>query len=150
MTLSPFSKTSYDSLVIINLGPDCNNPPDWVGLYRQNPSLSNEPPLAYTNTSNALNTQVNQYVTDVKLGHISLPWGWDEDELHKEPPKRGRAICLNLFVASYKQNMLQVLDCLKIQPTWMSLEDHLVDIPFRDMFIPGNLSDIIFYMCKFA
>lgn len=143
LTLSSLSSAAHDSLVIVNLGPDCNNPPDWIGLYRQNPSLSHEPPLAFFRTNATIvgkksYGKVKQFITDVKFGHMHLPWGWDEDELGKHLPKRGMSICLNLFVASYKQNKLQMLDCLKIQPSWMSLEDRMIDTPFREMFIPGT------------
>lgn len=128
--------------MIINLGPGCVEVPDWIGIYRQNPSLSNEPPLAYIKTSeNRTNTSKQEpfpFLTDVKFNNLNLPWGWDEETALRDPPKRGRGICLNLFIASYKENKLQTLDCLKIQPAWMSLEKQFADVPFRQIFIPGS------------
>uniref|UniRef100_A0A336KCN0 CSON007042 protein n=1 Tax=Culicoides sonorensis TaxID=179676 RepID=A0A336KCN0_CULSO len=143
ITLSPLNRTAEQSQVIINLGPDCTDLPDWIGIYRQNPSLSNEPPLAFIKLKDeknrtAFKRKSTQFVTDVKLGNIAMPWGWDEEDALKNPPKRGRNICLNLFIASYKENTLQTLDCLKIQPAWMSLEKSLLDTPFRQLFIPGS------------
>lgn len=136
MTVSSLAMWDRDATIDLHLGPGCVTPPDWIGLYRQNPSLSKEPPLAFFDTAN---TTLKVFKTDVVLGTLQLPWGWDEQEINKNPPKRGKAICLNLFVASYAaKNKLQTLDCLKIQPAWMSLEDNVKSVPFREMFIPGT------------
>lgn len=134
------SYSADESQVIINLSPGCVEIPDWIGIYRQNPSISNEPPLAYIKTSDnrTSNKSPLQFVTDVKFNNVQLPWGWDEESALRNPPKRGRGICLNLFIASYKENKLQTLDCLKIQPAWMSLEKQFNDVPFRQFFIPGS------------
>ncbi|XP_063701308.1 uncharacterized protein LOC134831500 [Culicoides brevitarsis] len=135
LTVSSYSISVEDSHIIINFGPGCVEFPDWVGIYRQNPSISNEPPLAYVKTSRNIS---RQFQTDVKFGNLQFPWGWEEESALKNPPKRGRGICLNLFVASYKNNQLLTLDCLKIQPAWMSLEKQFADVPFRQFFIPGT------------
>lgn len=156
LTLSAIAKNTVESQLEINWGPDCMSPPHWIGLYRSDPSLSDDKPVHYVQTGNESTGKV---LTDIKLGHLHLPTGWnrhhhrdgdsgtadtttttilDSDE---QPPlvKWDGSVCLPFYVAAYSVgNEISAMNCLKIQPQWMTKQPHLWDVPLRKIFIPGT------------
>lgn len=104
-------------------------------MFDKDPSLSNDPPQVYIETHRNSSGYVK---TDVKLGDIKLPNGWDRSDALKEPPKRDGPKCLPFYIASYNGAELMALDCLKIQPNWMSLEQNVGNAYLKDIFLPGT------------
>lgn len=136
LTISSKSSNLEDSPIIINWGPACQHPPKWIGLYTKDPSVFNIKPSAYIETNQ---TQKGLFETNVTIGQFELPDGWNRQDVLNEPPKRNNGRCLPFFVASYDGFTLRSMDCLKIQPNWMSTDPHLMDVPLKNIFIPGRI-----------
>lgn len=136
LTVSPTGHSVASSFLEINWGPRCQNPAEWLALYAQDPTVSFEAPLFSINTENQSTGHVK---TDVKLGEIHFPYGWNKNEIsdgHK--PDHIKSACLPYFIASFNNKTLQTLDCLKIQPNWMKSIPQIQDIALKDLFIPGT------------
>lgn len=103
-------------------------------MYRRDPSICNDPPVLHYYTHQNRTGSVR---TSVLFGKLQLPAGWNRDELAGLEAKQG-AKCLPYYVAGYSGTRLTSLDCLKIQPTWMSLQPQLLNVPLKDIFIPGR------------
>lgn len=134
LTISSKSKNADDSPIIINWGPGCEHPPKWIGIYDKDPSIFNDKPKVYVETNH---NQTGTFETNVQIGQLKLPNGWERDDVLQEPPKRNSAKCLPFYVASFDGMTLRSMDCLKIQPNWMSTNIHLMDVPLKNIFIPG-------------
>lgn len=137
LTISSKSRSVEDSRIIINWGPACEHPPKWIGLYDKYPSVFYDDLKAYIETNN---NQQGIFETNVTVGQLILPDGWNRDDVMKVPPKRNNGKCLPFYVASFDADdvILRSLDCLKIQPNWMSANIHLMDVPLKNIFIPGS------------
>lgn len=119
----------------INWGPKCPNPAEWIGLYPEDPSASHTAPLF---TANLDNKTTGHIKTDVKLGKIHLPYGWNRNEALEKSPDFVKSACLPFYIASFNGKSIQTLDCLKIQPNWMKAIPEIQQIPIKDLFIPGT------------
>ncbi|XP_058055367.1 uncharacterized protein LOC131206714 [Anopheles bellator] len=137
LTVSALSRTMEDAPLVINWGPGCETPPDWIGLYTENPALSDAPPVAKVLVNGERSGQI---VTEVKFGRHKLPGGWSHEQVLQRIPKRKtKPICFDLYLTSYGQDgQLQYFDCLKIQPTWMFTEGGLSNVTLKDLFLPGT------------
>ncbi|KAJ6642033.1 hypothetical protein Bhyg_06979 [Pseudolycoriella hygida] len=142
LTISSNSKNVKDSPILINWGPACENPPKWIGLYDKDPSISNDNPRAYIETQRKPD---GIFETNVTIGQIKLPDGWNRGDVLKEPPKQNGGKCLPFYVAAFDAKTLRSIDCLKIQPNWMKSNKHLMDVPLKNMFIPGTHCSGCFY-----
>lgn len=136
LTISSKSKNVEDSPIIINWGPACRNPPKWIGLYDKDPSGCYGDHKVYVETNN---NQQGIFETNVTIGQLILPDGWSRDDALKRPPKRNNGKCLPFYVASFDDDAktLRSMDCLKIQPNWMNANTHLMDVPLKNIFLPG-------------
>lgn len=134
LTISAKSKTVEDSPIIINWGPACEHPPKWIGLYDNDPTVFRAKPKVSVETNG---TSQGIFETNVKIGKLNLPDGWNRDDALSRPLKRNNGRCLAFFVASFDDTKLRSMDCLKIQPHWMSVNSHLMDVPLKNIFIPG-------------
>lgn len=134
LTISSKSKTLEASPIIINWGPACKNPPKWIGLYDKDPSIHNDEARVFVVTNSS---QKGVYETNVTVGQLKLPDGWNRDDILSEPPKRSNGKCLSFYVASFDETSLKSLDCLKIQPSWMNDIKNLKDVQLKNLFIPG-------------
>uniref|UniRef100_A0A4Y0BRQ5 Phosphatidylinositol-specific phospholipase C X domain-containing protein n=1 Tax=Anopheles funestus TaxID=62324 RepID=A0A4Y0BRQ5_ANOFN len=137
LTIFALGRSIEVSPLVINWGPGCDNPPEWIGLYTENPALSNASPIAQVFPNGEHGGQV---ITDVKFGRRKLPGGWSHEQVLQHIPKRkSKPICFDLYLTSYDQaNQLQYFDCLKIQPTWMFSEPGLGNVSLRELFLPGS------------
>lgn len=135
LTISLKSKNVEDSAVIINWGPGCQHQPQWIGLYDKDPSIFNDPPKVFVETNR---NQSGTVETNVKIGRLKLPNGWNRDDVLQEPPKRNDGKCLPFYVTSSDGMKLRSMDCLKIQPNWMNMQSHLMDVPLKNIFLPGQ------------
>ncbi|XP_055609388.1 uncharacterized protein LOC129756507 isoform X2 [Uranotaenia lowii] len=137
LTLSSLPKHLEDSPVVINWGPECENPPYWIGLYLENPAVSNASPIVKVLVEGQKSGQV---VTDQKFGKQRLPGGWSYEEVLRHIPRRkNKPLCFNFYLVSYdNSNQLLTFDCLKIQPNWMFSERNIGSVPLKDLFLPGT------------
>lgn len=135
LTISPISRSADESHLEINWGPNCSNPPEWIGLYAYDPSVSDESPLITVHTGNL---STGSFKTNTKIGRLHIPHGWDREDVSVNVPKRQGPKCLPFYIASYIKNVLQTLDCLKIQPNWIAQQPHLSDTPLRQIVLPGT------------
>lgn len=137
LTLSSLSRHIEDASVVINWGPDCESPPDWIGLYTKNPAFSDDPPVLKIEVNGRKNGEV---ITNQKFGKQRLPGGWSYDEVLRHIPKRrAKPLCFDLYLVSYNHlNKLQIFDCLKIQPNWMFTEKSIGNVSLKDLFLPGT------------
>ncbi|XP_055630197.1 uncharacterized protein LOC129770994 [Toxorhynchites rutilus septentrionalis] len=137
LTLSSLSKHIEDASVVINWGPECETPPAWIGFYRENPALSNTPPLVKILVEGQKSGEI---VTEQKFGKLQLPGGWSHDEVLRVLPKRrSNPLCFDFYVVSYDgDDELQTFECLKIQPNWMFSEQNIGSVPLKDLFLPGT------------
>lgn len=134
-----------DSPIVINWGPACEHPPKWIGLYDKDPSVSNSKPKAYIETNHK---PTGIFETNITIGKLILPDGWNRDDVLKDPPKRNNGKCLPFYVASVDDvKTLRSMDCLTIQPNWMSSNTHLMDVPLKNIFIPGWKNESRFHCC---
>uniref|UniRef100_A0A182ISQ1 Phosphatidylinositol-specific phospholipase C X domain-containing protein n=1 Tax=Anopheles atroparvus TaxID=41427 RepID=A0A182ISQ1_ANOAO len=137
LTISAYSRSIEDAPLVINWGPGCESPPDWIGLYTENPALSSAPPIAKVLVNGEPSGQV---VSAVKFGHQKLPGGWSYEQVLQHIPKRkSKPICFDFYLTSYgADGQLQYFDCLKIQPAWMFAESSLGNMTLKDLFLPGT------------
>ncbi|XP_308536.5 uncharacterized protein LOC1269880 [Anopheles gambiae] len=137
LTLSALARSLEDAPLVINWGPGCENPPEWIGLYTENPALSNASPAVKVVVNGERSGQVT---TELKFGRRKLPGGWSHEQVLQNIPKRkSKPICFDLYLTSYDQaGELQYFDCLKIQPTWMFSEPGLGNVSLRELFLPGT------------
>ncbi|XP_053687337.1 uncharacterized protein LOC128736863 [Sabethes cyaneus] len=137
LTLSSLSRHIEDASVVVNWGPDCEAPPDWIGLYTVNPAITDVLPVVKVIVNNESSGNV---VTDQKFGKQRLPGGWNFDEVLRHIPKRRpKPLCFGYYLVSYdKNNELQTFDCLKIQPHWMFTEVNIGNVSLKDLFLPGT------------
>lgn len=137
LTLSSLARHIEDASLVINWGPDCGTPPDWIGLYTTNPALSDAPPVMKIYVEGQ---KSGELVTEVKFGKPRLPGGWSYDEVLRHIPKRrAKPLCFDFYLLSHNQdNELQTFDCLKIQPNWMFTERSIGNVSLKDLFLPGT------------
>lgn len=135
LTISPISRSADESQIEMNWGPNCENPPETISLFKMDPSISDESPLVTIRTSNL---KTGSFKTNTKIGRLYLPYGWNHEDVNLNIPKRQGPRCLPFYIASYIKEELQTLDCLKIQPNWMTLHPHLSDTPFKHIVFPGT------------
>ncbi|KAH8395280.1 hypothetical protein KR222_008193, partial [Zaprionus bogoriensis] len=135
LTISLAGKTLQDASLEINWGPDCYAPPEWIGIYREDPTISSLQP---EQRIVGIEQRWGRRQTDFKLGKLHFPGGWnrqDEPPVAKRYPK---GICLPYYAASYNGTELLTVDCLKIQPNWLAQLKDASRMPFRQLFLPGS------------
>lgn len=135
LTISLNGKSIEESFVEINWGPDCRNKPEWIGLFPDDPSVSNTQPLAKVDN---LQNSTGKFITNVKIGKLRFPRGWNRDDVNTLPAEYPKGKCLNYFVASFNGMELLSVECLKILPNWMGKTQHVADVPLKNLFIPGT------------
>lgn len=124
------------SYLEINWGPKCPNPAEWIGLYPEDPSASYVAPLF---TVDLEDRPTGHIKTNVKLGDIYLPYGWNKSEIiDGTTPDQIKSACLPFYIASFNNKIIQTLDCLKIQPNWMQFIPQIQNVPIKELFIPGT------------
>ncbi|XP_017028066.1 uncharacterized protein [Drosophila kikkawai] len=138
LTISPNGKALYDSSLEVNWGPDCYGPPQWIGIYAQDPTISNfQPELLIPRV--AIVNKTGKIITQIKLGKLHFPGGWNRQDTSDPPATRyPTGKCLPHYVASYNGTELLTVDCLKIQPNWMAQNKDVSRMPLKNMFLPGT------------
>lgn len=137
LTISLSGKSSHESFLEINWGPDCFGPPDWVGIYGQDPTISNfQPELRIDGIAN----RTGKMITPIKLGKLNFPGGWNRQDSNQDQPatRYPKGKCLPHYVASYNGTELLTVDCLKIQPNWMGQIKDIGLMPLKNIFFPGT------------
>ncbi|XP_017042983.1 uncharacterized protein LOC108089317 [Drosophila ficusphila] len=136
LTVSLTGKTLQDTFLEVNWGPNCYGPPEWIGIYGQDPTTSNfQPELRIDGIENS----TGKMITPIKLGKLRFPGGWNRQDSEEQPATRyPKGKCLPHFVASYKGTELLTVDCLKIQPNWMTQIKYLNKVPLKKIFLPGT------------
>lgn len=135
LTISPISRYVEESYLELNWGPNCANPPESVSLYSEDPSVSYNAPF-FTVQPNS--QQTGHIKTNLKLGKINFPYGWNQEEAAVNRPQFVASACLPFYIASFNGKRLQTSNCLKIQPNWMTSMKTIHNVPFKDLFIPGT------------
>ncbi|KAH8234868.1 hypothetical protein KR032_004628, partial [Drosophila birchii] len=138
LTISPNGKALYDSSLEVNWGPDCYGPPEWIGIYGQDPTVSNfQPELLIPRF--AIVNRTGKIISPIKLGKLNFPGGWNRQDTGDPPATRyPTGKCLPHYVASYNGTELLTVDCLKIQPNWMAQNKDVSRMPLKNMFLPGT------------
>ncbi|CAD7003914.1 uncharacterized protein LOC101460829 [Ceratitis capitata] len=135
LTISLDGETVKDSHIEVNWGPECHEHPEWIGIFKEDPSITYMLPEArITNISNSS----GKVVSDVKIGEIKFPQGWNNYDETIVPIEYPKGKCLPYYVASFNGTELLTVECLKIQPNWMSNSEHLAQMPLKELFIPGT------------
>ncbi|ALC43260.1 CG5895 [Drosophila busckii] len=137
LSISVMGKTLIDSCLELNWGPDCYEPPEWVGIYRTDPSVSNLLPEL---RMDGIQNRTGRLQTHIKLGKLHFPGGWEKQDVHEQlvPTKYAKGKCLPYYVASYRGNELLTVDCLKIQPNWLGQLKGIAELPIKHLFLPGT------------
>lgn len=135
LTISPVARHLRDPPLEINWGPNCESPPQRIGLFAADPSTSNDPPLLSVFTEGR---SCGFFRTNIGAGSLDLPGGWNPDEASVGVPNRITVKCLPFYLASFDGDRQLASDCLKIRPNWMSAEAHLERIPLSKLFVPGT------------
>nr|XP_016935507.2 uncharacterized protein LOC108014008 [Drosophila suzukii] len=136
LTVSLTGKTLQDTFLEINWGPNCYGPPQWVGIYGQDPTISNfQPDLRIDGLANS----TGKMITPIKLGKLHFPGGWNRQDDGDQPlTQYPTGKCLPHYVASYNGTELLTVDCLKIQPNWMAHIKDVSQMPLKNIFLPGT------------
>lgn len=136
LTISLTGKTLQDTFLEINWGPNCYGPPEWVGIYSQDPAISNfQPDLRINGIFNI----TGKMLTPIKLGKLRFPGGWNKKDSSDQPATQYlKGKCLPHYVASYNGTELLTVDCLKIQPNWMGQIKDINRMALKDIFLPGT------------
>lgn len=130
--MNTLSRNFEDSLLEINWGPNCTEPPTSIGVYRTVPTSFDAKSEVFIYTG----LQSYGYViTDIKFGDLDIPGGWNRNELVQEIGSK----CLPFYIASFKNRKLLTIDCIKTQPNWMSENVNIHNIPLSQLFIPGKI-----------
>ncbi|EDW80088.1 uncharacterized protein Dwil_GK24125 [Drosophila willistoni] len=136
LTISLTGKTLHDACLEVNWGPDCAAPPEWIGIYNRDPTISNfQPEMRIDGIKN----RTGKITTHIKLGKLHYPGGWNRQDLNESPATvypKGK--CLPHYVASYNGTELLTVDCLKIQPNWLAHLKGVAQIPIKRLFLPGT------------
>lgn len=128
-------KTLPDSELVVNWGPDCYAPPDWIGIYREDPTVSSMEPVV---RMWALEKRWNHRQSNLKLGKLQFPGGWNREDPMSPPVRQAKGICLPFYAASYNGTELLTVTCLKIQPNWLAQLKDAAKTPFKQLFLPGS------------
>ncbi|XP_016958903.2 uncharacterized protein LOC108030524 [Drosophila biarmipes] len=136
LTISLTGKTLQDTFLEVNWGPNCYGPPQWVGIYGQDPTISNFlPDLRIDGLANS----TGKMITPIKLGKLHFPGGWNrQDDGDQAVTRYHTGKCLPHYVASYNGTELLTVDCLKIQPNWMAQIKDVSQMPLKNVFLPGT------------
>ncbi|KAH8302873.1 hypothetical protein KR044_011452, partial [Drosophila immigrans] len=137
LTISLTGKTLRDACLEINWGPDCFGPPEWIGIYREDPSVSNMAPEVHIA---GIQNRTGKRLTPFKLGKLHFPGGWQREEAEHAVSATSypKGKCLPYYVASYNGTELLTIDCLKIQPSWMAHLREAARLPLKQLFLPGT------------
>ncbi|KAH8371725.1 hypothetical protein KR093_008728, partial [Drosophila rubida] len=137
LTISLTGKTLRDACLEINWGPDCFAPPEWIGIYREDPSVSNLAPEVHIA---GIQNRTGKRLTPFKLGKLHFPGGWQREEAEHaaSATSYAKGKCLPYYVASYNGTELLTIDCLKIQPNWMAHLKDAARMPLKQLFLPGT------------
>ncbi|CAD7082251.1 unnamed protein product [Hermetia illucens] len=146
ISIWPNGKTSFEATIQVRWDQNCDPKPNWIKFFEKDPAISNLFPKSAIEIHNDSSTDV---VIDQRIGKLLFPGGWNRNDqlsLHSTKPKtypRGR--CLDYYVASFRDSDLLSVNCLKIQPNWMRLTEHIADIPLKSLFIPGTHASGCYY-----
>lgn len=136
LTISTKSLSYYDSNLVINWGPDCENPPIVVELFDYNPYVVKSPAL-FTGFTGSLKS--GKIETDTKLKELTLPYRWDKHAKIEEFSEPDNQKCLDFYIVSYNQTGHATnFDCLKIQPQWMTEMKEIWKLPLKQLYIPAT------------
>ncbi|XP_053955767.1 uncharacterized protein LOC128861561 [Anastrepha ludens] len=135
LTISLESKTLQDANLEINWGPECHDHPEWIGIFNEDPSTAYVHPEARITD---INNSSGKVLTNVNVGKLRFPFGWNINDINTVPIEYPKGKCLPYYVASFNGSELLTVECLKIQPNWMSKLEHIAQMPLKDIFIPGT------------
>jgi hypothetical protein len=139
ITLSPISRTAAESLLVINWGPGCENPPDQIGLFNVDPAISDEKPLFLVSSNN---TGGGSIETNVKLGDLFNNDAYYHQLTEKTPLQKNTSsasnACSSFHLASYIRDDIQAMNCLKFNAQWMAENQEIQNVALREIFIPGT------------
>ncbi|XP_028895405.2 uncharacterized protein LOC105211107 [Zeugodacus cucurbitae] len=135
LTISLDAKTLQDANLEVNWGPECHDHPEWIGIFSEDPSTTYvQPDARITDITNSS----GKVLSDVKIGKLRFPPGWNNNDVNVVPSEYPKGKCLPYYVASFNGSELLTVECLKIQPNWMSKLEHIAQMPLKDLFIPGT------------
>lgn len=97
--------------------------------------------MAYVVTNGQTNGRT---ITNIKFGSLHLPGGWNRNDMDNGIPKLDGTRCMPFYVAGYQDRKLTSMNCLKIQPQWMTKQPDLWNVALKDLFIPGK--KVVIYM----
>lgn len=125
------------SRLTINWDKNCENPPDKLRAFNENPYLQ-EAQVFLEIAPKAHKLQ--HFVTNFKLSDLKFPKKWTNHQVnqdHDQQPQHSN--CLNFYVLSFnKTNHVTNFECLKINPQWMSETKEIWRFPLKHLLIPGT------------
>lgn len=105
-------------------------------MYGDNPSISYVEPSYKVKPSGDPTGHIK---TSVKFGRLRLVNGWERIEAESKAPEAlSQPICLPFWIASFIENKQQTIDCLKLNPTWMSSMQQIQNVSMKHLFLPGT------------
>lgn len=139
LTVSTREFDYYRSNLVINWGPECNNPPLSIKLYDYNPYLTKKPIPIFT-AYNSIGKKLGQVETSTRLNAFTLPYKWDPSTpLNESLSEKNYQKCLDFYIISFNAtNQVTSFDCLKIQPQWMTDNPEIWNLKLKDLYIPGT------------
>ncbi|TMW43162.1 hypothetical protein DOY81_011759, partial [Sarcophaga bullata] len=133
LTIGLDGNTYQESTLHLNWASDCFVRPQWYGIFNEEPSTTLlQPFIRLYNISNA----TFQLSIKQKIGKLKFPKGWNRNDGDIQPKHYAKVKCLDYYVASFQNNELLSVECLKIYPTWM--QNDVIKMKLKDLFIPGT------------
>lgn len=83
-----------------------------------------------------------------KIGKLKFPKGWNRNDGDIKPVHYTKSKCLDYYVASFRQNELLSVECLKIYPTWMTKQRDIVKMQLKELFIPGRITCLLYLFIR--
>lgn len=137
LTVSLEGKNLFDTKLELNWGPDCHDVPQWIGIFREDPSISNIQPEQIV--TNEITNSSGKLITNIKLEKMKFPLEWQQNNTNISQIQNSKSKCLPYYVASFNENELLMVECLKIYPNWMNQTPHVAQMQLKNLFIPGLL-----------
>lgn len=136
-TISSKGLTYYDSNLVINWGPNCENPPKVVELFDYNPYIVKAPAIF---TGHTAGLKFGKIETNVRLKDIILPYRWDPfAKFDGNPQEIDSKKCLDFYIVSSNETGHPTnFDCLKIQPQWINELKEIWKLPLKQLYLPGT------------
>lgn len=125
-----------DSSLVINWDVECDDPPNKLRIYSENPYFIKSAAILEINPKAYGN---KKFDTNYKLEDVKFPHKWSNDEQSPNHVPQENSNCLNFYVLGFnKTNHVTNFECLKINPRWMSNSKGIWKFSLKHLMIPGT------------